>query len=143
MEISIFHLSYFDGFPIFVPQCAAVRTSWELIRLPPQKGLEDLEDRRPTCQGYSLASVLTPPTILDTVFAWPHLHDELGAGAGAGDGVGDVAGGGRKIQPEEREDRSSQTQVRGRLIIRLVQSVNTVSIIYIDSDGQSDKLRTF
>ena len=90
-----------------------------------------------------MASVLTPPTILDTVLAWPHLHDELGVGAGAGDGVGDVAGGGRKIQPEEREDRSSQTHVRGRLIIRLVQSVNTVCIIYIDSDGQSDKLRTF
>ena len=123
---------------------AAVRTSWELIREPPQKGVElKLEERRPTCQGYSLASVLSPPTILDTVFAWPHLHDELGGGAGDGDGVGDVAGGGRKIQPEEREDRSSQTQVRGRLIIRLVQSVNTVSMIYIDSDGQSDKLRTF
>ena len=117
---------------MLVPQCAAVRTSWELIRLPPQKGVElDMEDKRPTCQGYSLASVLTPPTILDTVFAWPHLHDELGAGAGAGDGVGDVAGGGRKIQPEEREDRSSQTQVRGRLIIRLVQSVNTVCPICI------------
>ena len=87
-----------------------------------------------------MASVLSPPTILDTVLAWPHLHDELGAGAGDGDGVGDVAGGGRKIQPEEREDRSSQTHVRGRLIIRLVQSVNIVSMIYIDSDGQSDKL---
>ena len=90
-----------------------------------------------------MASVLSPPTILDTVLAWPHLHEELGAGAGDGVGVGDVAGGGRRIQPEEREDRSSQTQVRGRLIIRLVQSVNTVSIIYIYSDGQSDKLRTF
>ena len=128
--MEIFHLFYLPwlttGFPF--TQCAAVRTSWELIRLPPQKGVEDLEERRPTCQGYSLASVLSPPTILDTVFAWPHLHDELGGGAGDGDGVGDVAGGGRKIQPEEREERSSQTQVRGRLIVRLVQSVNTVRI---------------
>ena len=106
MEISIFHLSYFDGFPIFVPQCAAVRTSWELIRLPPQKGVEDLEDRRPTCQGYSWGFVLTPPTILDTGLAWPHLHEELGAGAGDGAENGAV-------------DRSSQTPARRRLITRL------------------------
>merc|ERR1711936_308499 len=62
------------GFPF--TQCAAVRTSWELIRLPPQKGLEDLEERRPTIQGYSLAFALTPSTILDTALASPHLHEE-------------------------------------------------------------------
>ena len=28
----------------------------------------------PTCQGYSLASVSTPPTILVTLLAWPQLH---------------------------------------------------------------------
>ena len=107
MEISNFHLSYFDGFPIFVPQCAAVRTSWELIKEPPQKGVElDLEDRRPTCQGYSWGFVLSPPTILDTGLAWPHLHDELGAGAGDGAESGAV-------------DRSSQTPARRRLITRL------------------------
>ena len=27
-----------------------------------------------TCQGYSLASVSTPPTILVTLLAWPQLH---------------------------------------------------------------------
>ena len=103
----MFHLSYFDGLPMLVPQCAAVRTSWELIRLPPQKGpVEDLEYRRPTCQGYSLAFALTPPTILDTGLAWPHLHEELGAGAGDGAENGTV-------------DRSSQTPARRRLITRL------------------------
>ena len=29
---------------------------------------------QPTCQGYSLASVSTPPTILVTLLAWPQLH---------------------------------------------------------------------
>ena len=28
----------------------------------------------PTCQGYSLASVSTPPTILVTLLTWPQLH---------------------------------------------------------------------
>ena len=28
----------------------------------------------PTCQGYSLATVSTPPTILVTLLAWPQLH---------------------------------------------------------------------
>ena len=28
----------------------------------------------PTCQGYSLAPVSTPPTILVTLLAWPQLH---------------------------------------------------------------------
>ena len=98
----IFHLFYLPLYPPFT-QCAAVRTSWELIRLPPQKGLEDLEDRRPTIQGYSLALALTPSTILDTVLAWPHLHEE--PWAAAGDGVD--------------ADRSSQTLARRRLITRL------------------------
>ena len=29
---------------------------------------------QPTCQGYSLASVSTPPMILVTLLAWPQLH---------------------------------------------------------------------
>ena len=29
---------------------------------------------QPTCQGYSLASVSTPPTILVTLLTWPQLH---------------------------------------------------------------------
>ena len=32
----------------------------------------------PTCQGYSLASVSTPPTILVTLLAWPQLHVAVG-----------------------------------------------------------------
>ena len=98
----IFHLFYLPLYPPFT-QCAAVRTSWELIRLPPQKGLEDLEDRRPTIQGYSLAFALTPSTILDPGLASPHLHEE--PWAAAGDGVD--------------ADRSSQTPARRRLITRL------------------------
>ena len=32
----------------------------------------NLEERRPTCHGYSLRSVVTPPTILEIVLAFPH-----------------------------------------------------------------------
>jgi len=87
---------------MFVPQWAAVSTSWELIRVPPQNGTElNLDERRPTCHGYSLTSVLTPPTILDTEFAWPHLQEELGGGAGEGEGEGEGLGaGGRSKHPE-------------------------------------------
>ena len=55
-----------------------------------------------TCHGYSLASVVVPPTILVALLAWPHLQLARG-GAGAGAGVG--GGRGEKIHPWEREGR--------------------------------------
>ena len=36
--------------------------------------LKKLQGIGVTCQGYSLASVSTPPTILVTLLAWPQLH---------------------------------------------------------------------
>jgi len=54
-------------------QWAAVSTCLLLIRVPPQKGVFPLLETSPTCQGYSLASVATPPTILSLLTS-PHTH---------------------------------------------------------------------
>ena len=78
-------------------QWAAVRISLLLMRLPPQNGVlsEELEIS-PTCHGYSLASVFTPPTILETRLAWPHLQEVRGgAVVVTGAWVVVVTGGGR------------------------------------------------
>jgi len=45
-----------------------------LTILPPQNGSLLPVKAIPTCHGYSLASVSTPPTILLTLLATPHLH---------------------------------------------------------------------
>ena len=79
---------------ILTTQCAAVST-WLLVMMePPQYGADSPGDTSPTCvhkyqlktpqlksckllptcQGYSLASVSTPPTILVTLLTWPQLH---------------------------------------------------------------------
>ena len=56
-------------------QWAAVRTCLLLIRVPPQKGVLPLLETSPTCQGYSLTSVSTPPTILlPALLTSPHTH---------------------------------------------------------------------
>ena len=60
--------------------------------------------RPPTCHGYSLASVVVPPTILATLLAWPHLQLARG-GAGLGAGVGGGVGRGEKRHPWERLGR--------------------------------------
>ena len=51
--------------------------------------------RPPTCHGYSLASVVVPPTILATLLAWPHLQLARG-GAGRGGGGGRCGAGGEE-----------------------------------------------
>ena len=72
-------------------------TSLSLIRVPPQNGVDEDDDRMsPTCQGYSFSSVATPPTILETVLAWPHLQVVRGGG-----GLG-VGGGGAGAKKQER-----------------------------------------
>ena len=56
-------------------QWAAVRTCLLLIRVPPQKGVLPVLETSPTCQGYSLTSVSTPPTILlPALLTSPHTH---------------------------------------------------------------------
>ena len=56
-------------------QWAAVSTCLLLIRVPPQKGVLPFLETSPTCQGYSLTSVTTPPTILlPALLTSPHTH---------------------------------------------------------------------
>ena len=56
-------------------QWAAVSTCLLLIRVPPQKGVWPRLETSPTCQGYSLASVTSPPTILlPALLTSPHTH---------------------------------------------------------------------
>ena len=51
-----------------------MRTCWEEMRVPPHQGWEPPADTRPTCQGYSLASVSTPPTILSDLLGTPQVQ---------------------------------------------------------------------
>ena len=66
----------------------------ELIRVPPQNGLELPYLMKATCQGYSFLVAACPPTILSLLLCGtPHLQgpddgDGAGAGAGAGGGGG-------------------------------------------------------
>ena len=63
-------------------QWAAVRTWVVEMRVPPQKGVRPLGPlTSPTCQGYSLASVVCPPTILSLPPFTPHWQVEGATGA--------------------------------------------------------------
>ena len=70
------------------------------MRLPPQNGVLDEElEISPTCHGYSLASVVTPPTILETRLGCPHLQFVRGGAVVGACVVAGGEGGGMKKHP--------------------------------------------